>query len=71
MAKLLMPREQVKKMLAERIQAGEDVDAKAEIAEQTGDTATGSSSSPNGAAIQSRLSRMLMKGERSPGNSSL
>jgi len=34
MAKLLVPREQAKKMLAERIRAGEDVDAKAEIAEK-------------------------------------
>jgi hypothetical protein len=34
MAKLLMPREQVKKMLAERIRTGEDVDAKAEIAKK-------------------------------------
>jgi hypothetical protein len=32
MAKLLVPREQVRKMLAERIRAAEDVDAKAEIA---------------------------------------
>lgn len=32
MAKLLVPREQVKKMLAERIRAGEEVDAKSEIA---------------------------------------
>src|SRR5688572_1475041 len=34
MAKLLMSREQVKKMLAECIRAGEDVDAKTNIAEQ-------------------------------------
>ena len=33
MAKLQVPREQVKKMLVERIRAGEDVDAKAEIAQ--------------------------------------
>ena len=33
MAKFLLPREQVKKMLIERVRAGEDVDAKAEIAE--------------------------------------
>jgi uncharacterized protein (TIGR02391 family) len=35
MAKLQMPREQVKKILVERIRAGEDVDAKAEVAEKT------------------------------------
>jgi hypothetical protein len=34
MAKLQMSREQVKKMLVERIRAGEDVDAKAELAEK-------------------------------------
>jgi uncharacterized protein (TIGR02391 family) len=34
MAKLLMPREQVKKMLLERIRAGEDIDQKAEVAEK-------------------------------------
>jgi uncharacterized protein (TIGR02391 family) len=34
MAKLKVPLEQVKKMLVERISAGEDVDAKAEIAEK-------------------------------------
>jgi len=34
MAKLQMPREQVKKMLVDRIRAGEDVDAKAEVAEK-------------------------------------
>src|ERR1700730_3740169 len=34
MAKLLVPREQVKKILGECIRAGEDVDAKADIAEQ-------------------------------------
>jgi uncharacterized protein (TIGR02391 family) len=34
-AKLLMPREQAKKMLAERIRSGKDVDAKAEVAVRT------------------------------------
>lgn len=34
MAKLLVPREQVKKMLVERIRAGEELDAQAEIAEK-------------------------------------
>jgi uncharacterized protein (TIGR02391 family) len=34
MAKLQMPREQVKEMLVERIRAGEDVNAKAEVAEK-------------------------------------
>ena len=34
MVKLLVPREQVKKMLVERIRAGEDVDRNAEIAEK-------------------------------------
>jgi uncharacterized protein (TIGR02391 family) len=36
MAKLLVPREQVEKMLAERIRAGEDVATKAEVADRTG-----------------------------------
>ena len=35
MATLLVPREQVRKMLTERIRAGEDVDAKAELAEKS------------------------------------
>ena len=34
MATLQIPREQVKKMLVERIRAGKDVDAKAEVAEK-------------------------------------
>jgi len=34
MAKLLVPREQVKKMLVERIRAGQELDAQAEIAEK-------------------------------------
>jgi uncharacterized protein (TIGR02391 family) len=35
MAKLKMPREQVQKMLVERIQAGKDIAAKAEVAERS------------------------------------
>jgi uncharacterized protein (TIGR02391 family) len=36
MAKLRMPRERVEKMLAERIRAGKDLDAKIKLAEKTG-----------------------------------
>ena len=36
MAKLLKPREEVKKAIAARIRAGQDLTAKAEIAESTG-----------------------------------
>ena len=68
MAKLLKPREEVKKAIAARIRAGKDLTAKADIAERTAGYGTGSLSLLNGAKRQSPSSIPSMR-ERTSGGS--
>jgi hypothetical protein len=71
MAKLLKPREEVKKVIAARIRAGKDLTSKADIVKAPEDTRTGSLSSLNGAKTRPPSSPHFMRKEISGGHSLL